>query len=155
MAAFTAAEAFGMAMEIEKNGEVYYNAVAAKSTDPEVKALFEDLAIQEQGHYRLFEAMLGKREPVPGLVSDEYDEYKAYLGAALDNALFAGPDKALALAQEAKDKDMALRAALGFEKDTLLFFYDLREIVGEKDRPSISAVIQEEKKHVRRLAGML
>ena len=155
MAAFSAAEAIEMAMEIEKNGEVYYNEVVANSTDPEVKALFEDLAIQEQGHYRLFKAMLGKSESVPGLVSDEYDEYKAYLAAALDNALFAGPDKALALAQKAKDKDTALRAALGFEKDTLLFFYDLREIVAEKDRPAIAGVIQEEKKHVRRLAGML
>lgn len=155
MAAFTAAEAIGMAMEIEKNGEVYYNEVAARSADSEVKALFEDLAIQEQGHYRLFEAMLGKKEPVPDLSSDEYDEYRAYLEAALDNALFAGPDKALALARQAEDKDTAVRAALGFEKDTLLFFYDLREMVSEKDRAGIAGVIQEEKRHVRRLAKML
>ena len=57
----------------------------------------------------------------------EYDEYQAYTcKAALDNALFAGPDKALAAAKKAQDKTSALRAALGFEKDTLLFFYDLR-----------------------------
>ena len=38
---------------------------------------------------------------------------------------------------------------------TLLFFYDLREMVSEKDRAGIVGVIQEEKRHVRRLAKML
>jgi rubrerythrin len=40
MAFLTAAEALKWAMEIEKNGEVFYNDVAAKSADPEEEALF-------------------------------------------------------------------------------------------------------------------
>jgi rubrerythrin len=52
MAVLTAAEALRWAMEIEKNGEAFYNAVAARSTDPQVKALFEDLAVQERGEAR-------------------------------------------------------------------------------------------------------
>lgn len=155
MAVFTATEAVEMALEIEKNGEVFYNTAAEKSTDPEVKALFEDLAVQEQGHYRIFEKMLGGLKPAPALPAEEYDQYRAYLQVALDNALFAGPDKALTLAREAQDKQTALRAALGFEKDTLLFFYDLREMVGEGDREKVNGIIREEKKHVRRLAAML
>ena len=70
MAAFSAAEAFEMAMEIEKNGEAFYTAVAAKSADPEVKALFEDLALQEQGHYKAFEKMLEDVKPAPELPAD-------------------------------------------------------------------------------------
>jgi len=155
MAAFTAAEALEMAMEIEKNGEAFYNAVAAKSFDPDAKALFEDLAVQEQGHYKAFQKMLKDVSPAPVLPVDIYDEYQTYVQAALDNALFAGPDKALALAEQAEDKEAALRAALGFEKDTLLFFYDVRDMVGEKDQETISDIIREEKKHVRRLARML
>ena len=73
----------------------------------------------------------------------------------MNNALFAGPDKALALARQAEDREMALRAAMGFEKDTLLFFYDLRDMVSEADREAISGVIREEKRHLRRLAKML
>jgi rubrerythrin len=61
----------------------------------------------------------------------------------------------LTLAKQAEDRETAVRAAMGFEKDTLLFFYDLRDMVSEKDRKTISAVIREEKKHLRRLAGML
>ena len=157
MAMLTAAEALKWAMEIEKNGEVFYNEVATKSADPEVKALFEDLADQERGHYRAFQKMLEEVKPDPDLssVGVQYDEYQAYLQAVLADALFAGPDKGLTLAEQAQDRETALRAAMGFEKDTLLFFYDLREMVSEAERGAISDVILEEKAHLRRLAKML
>jgi rubrerythrin len=155
MAVFTAAEALEMALQIEKNGEVFYNAVAGKSDDSEIKTLFEDLAAQEEIHYRIFKKMLGGVGSAPALPAGEYDQYQAYMLAALDNALFAGEDKALALAKKATNRETALRAALGFEKDTMLFFYDLREMVGEADKASISRVIGEERKHVRRLAALL
>lgn len=155
MAIFTAAEALEMAMEIEKNGEAFYNAVAERSADPDVKALFEDLAVQERVHYQVFQKMSGTVQSAPPLPAAEYDQYQAYLQVALDNALFAGTDKALALAKQAEDRETALRAALGFEKDTLLFFYDLREMVSEADREAVSGIIREEKKHLRRLANML
>ncbi|MEA3340560.1 MAG: ferritin family protein [Chloroflexota bacterium] len=155
MAVFTAAEALEMALEIEKNGEVFYNEAAAKSADPEVKALFEDLASQERGHYKIFQKMLGDVKPAPELPAAEYDQYQDYLQVALENALFAGPEKALSLARQAEDRETALRAAMGFEKDTLLFFYDLRDMVVEADRGAISNIIREEKKHLRRLARML
>lgn len=156
MAFLIAAEALKWAMEIEKNGEVFYNEVAAKSADPEVKALFEDLAAQERGHYRVFQKMLEEVKPEPDLssVGVQYEEYQTYLQVALDNALFAGPDKGLTLARESPDRKTALRAAMGFEKDTLLFFYDLREMVSEAERRTISDVILEEKAHLRRLAKM-
>jgi rubrerythrin len=157
MAFLTAAEALKWALEIEKNGEVFYNEVAAKSADPEVKALFEHLADQERGHYRAFQKMLKEVKPDPDLssVGVQYDEYQAYLQAVLADALFAGPDKGLTLAEQAQDRETALRAAMGFEKDTLLFFYDLREMVSEAERGAISDVILEEKAHLRRLAKML
>jgi rubrerythrin len=144
-----------MALEIEKNGEEFYNAAAAKSDDAQITALFEDLAAQEQIHYKIFQKMLGGVGSAPELPAEEYDQYQAYMQAALDNALFTGEDKALALAEKATNRETALRAALGFEKDTMLFFYDLREMVGEADKEAVSRVIGEERKHVRRLAALL
>ena len=93
MAFLTAAEALKWALEIEKNGEAFYNEVAAKSADSGVKTLFEDLAAQERGHYRTFQQMLERVKPDPDLssVGVQYDEYQAYLQVTLTNALFAGP----------------------------------------------------------------
>ena len=45
--------------------------------------------------------------------------------------------------------------ALGFEKDTLIFFYDLREMIPEKDQGIVTEIIREEKAHVRRIARLL
>ena len=155
MTVFTATEAIEMAMEIEKNGKVFYDKVAAKVADERAKALFEDLAVQEEGHYRAFEKMLGRTQPAPELPAAEYDQYQVYVQATLDNALFAGPETAATLAKQAEDWEAAVRAAIGFEKDTLLFFYDLRDMVRETDREIVSNIIREEKKHLRRLAKML
>ena len=79
MAFLTAAEALKWALEIEKNGEAFYNEVAAKSADPEAKALFEDLAAQERGHYQAFQKMLEEVKPDPDLSKLDYEEYQAYL----------------------------------------------------------------------------
>ena len=155
MAIFTATEGLEIAMEIEKNGEVFYNNIAASSADPELKDLFERLAIQEQGHHKVFQKMLGSVKPAIGKPAVEYDQYEIYLKVALENALFAGPDKALSLAKEAKDRETALRTAMGFEKDTLLFFYDLRDLVSEADQEALTQIIIEEKKHIRLLMDML
>ncbi len=155
MALFTAAEALEMAMEIEKNGQVFYNTVAAQVTDPGAKAVFQELAAQEQRHYAAFEKMAGHIQSAPSLAGADYDQYDIYLKATLDNALFSGPDKALAAAQQAQDQKTALQVAIGFEKDTLLFFYDLRDMVGEADQEKIAGIIREEKTHLRRLARML
>lgn len=155
MAVFEAAQALGMAMAIEKHGEAFYEAAAEKTDDAELKALFEDLADKEQAHYQAFENMLEDVEPAPALQDEAVHEYQAYLEVALDHAIFAGPDKAIRMAEEAEDREAALRAAMGFEKDTMLFYYDLREMVDEADRETVSNIIREEKTHLRRLAKMV
>lgn len=155
MAVFTAAEALNMALKIEKNGEAFYRAVATKVPEGDLRAVFEDLAIQEQRHYRAFQKLADRVGQPPALSAPEWDEYEEYIQTALDNALFAGPDKALAAAQEAATPEEALRLALGFEKDTLIFFYDLREMMPEGEREVVTEIIREEKAHVRRLGRLL
>ncbi len=155
MAVFTAAEAINMALRIEENGEAFYKGLAAKFQDPAVKAVLEDLAVQERRHYHAFMKLSGYVMEPPTHSVQEWEEYTQYLQVAVDNALFAGPDKALALADSIADAKEALRMALGFEKDTLLFYYDLRELMREADRALVGEIIREEKAHVRRLAGLL
>ena len=84
------------------------------------------------------------------------DKAAGTVGVGCSTRAFTGPGKGLTLAKQAKDRETALRAAMGFEKDTLLFYYDLREMmVSEAERGTISDIILEEKAHLRRLAKML
>ena len=155
MASLTASEALEWALEIEKNGETFYTEAASRSANPDVKALLLDLAAQERGHSSVFGKILERVKSADDFAYPDKDEYREYLLAALDNALFSGLDKGLAAIAWADDPMAVVRAALGFEKDTLLFFYDLREMVSVAQRETISKVIREEKAHLRRLAGML
>ena len=58
-------------------------------------------------------------------------------------------------AEEVTDEKEAVRMAIGFEKETLLFYYGLRDSIYAADREYIDKVVDEEKGHIRRLAGML
>jgi hypothetical protein len=89
------------------------------------------------------------------LSPDQWADFQAYVGALLQQNLFDKPNGALSQAAGAEEEGEALRAALGFEKETLLFYYELREALRGEDRQVLDDIIQEEKRHIRRLSGML
>lgn len=155
MVLLKAADILQVAMQVEQSGEVFYRAVAQKVQSPEAQALFEDLAQQEVKHFHIFSSLAKAVRDKPMMTTDEWDEYQGYLGATVQSAFFEGPDRALALAEEVTDEKEALRMAMSFEKETLLFFYDLRDIVPDSSRKAIQRVVAEEKSHIQRLAGIL
>ena len=154
MALLTGDEIIEIATRLEESGEVFYNAAAEKSTDAGVKTLFEELAIQEQYHRQAFQQM-GRDVVELALSPEQWDEFQAYTGALLQNRFFDNPENALNLAAEAEDERASLQAALEFEKETLLFFHELRDAVRGPGRQTVDRIIQEEKQHIQRLSGML
>lgn len=155
MAIFKATDVIEMALEIEKSGEVFYRAVADKAESPEVRALFEDLAEQEVLHHAAFEKMSKTTWDRSLMPAEQWDEYLMYLQATVQSAFFEGQDQALALADQVTDEGEALRMAMDFEKETMLFFHDLRDMVSADDRKTLKRIIDEEKSHLVRLARML
>jgi rubrerythrin len=151
----TAADVLELAMKVEKSGEAFYKAVAQKAKSADVKALFVDLAEQEVKHYAFFEQLRKSVRDNVLMSEDEWEWYVAYLSATVQSSFFEGPDKALAAAEQVSDEKEAIRMAIGFEKETLLFFYDMRDSVYKADRTAIDNVVAEEKSHIRRLAAML
>jgi rubrerythrin len=155
VAFFRASDVTELAMELEKSGEAFYRAVARKVGSAQVQALFEDLADQEVIHYKIFAKLFQAVHGKPFMTDEEWNTYQDYLGATVQSAFFEGADKALAVADEVKDEQEALRMAIRFEKETVLFFHDLYDVVPALDKGTIEKVIDEEKRHVRRLAGMI
>jgi rubrerythrin len=155
MALLEAADILDFAMQLEQNGEAFYLAVAQKSERPHIRALFEELAEQEVQHHAIFGKLRQTVQHEARMTDETWDRYLGYLNATVQNALFEGQDKALARAEEVTDEKDALRMAIAFEKETLLFFHDLKDAVAEADRPIVEKVLDEEKSHIRRLAEML
>jgi rubrerythrin len=155
LAFFRAADVTELAMELEKSGETFYRAVADKASVPGVKALFEDLAAQEVIHLKIFNKLFQTAQGKPFMTDAEWEMYQDYLELTVQSAFFEGADKALSVAEEVEDEKAALTMAIRFEKETMLFFHDLYDAVPESEKETVSKVIAEEKRHVRRLANML
>jgi len=157
MALLTGNKIIEIAVNLEDSGEAFYTAAAQKATDAKVKALFQDLAAQERHHRRAFQQLTqpGEHAVEFGLAPDQRDESRAYTGALLRQTFFANPENALNRAAEAQDAQEALQAAIRFEKESLLFFHELRDVVRGAGKQTVERIVQEEKQHIQRLTAML
>ena len=144
-------EIFGLAKEIEKSGQAYYQAIASTTGSKDLKELFEHLAEQEVRHYRYFDR-LSREYPELEVDAQEWEQTSAYIKATSDSRFFIGEDKALSLAKTVTDPIKAIDIAIGFEKDTLLFFYELLNVTPADGREAAKAIVEEEKRHVLALS---
>lgn len=148
---FQASEIVEFAIKIEQNGYAFYAGVESLISDSSVKELIIHLKNEELAHEKTFRELLS--DLTPANVRETYPgEYEEYLKALVDNHVFAADnsgEKALAMVKNEID---ALNIAMGFEKDTILFFQELRDLVSEKDQSTIDRLIDEEKSHLRKLA---
>ena len=142
-------------MDVEKNGEAYYNKAAELASDPEVKKVFEYLAGEEKNHWETFKQL---REGLSGdmaaqTVMDPDGVNELYLDALVRSRLFSSEREAEQAAENAKDAVAALKAALTFEKDTILFFSMMKSMTrGDLGADKIDLLIAEEQKHIIRIA---
>lgn len=148
---FNADEIFEMGMDVEKNGEAYYRKCAELSGDPGIRKVFAWLAGEENTHWETFRRL---REELPGGQGDENlidaeGLNELYLDAIVKSRLFSNIKEAEAAAAGAKDEIEALKAALAFEKDTILFFTEMKTMTrADFGAEKIDMLINEERKHV-------
>lgn len=149
---FSASEVITMAIEIEKNGMNFYNAMAAKSENDSTKELFTFLAAEEIKHKGTFQKMLDGLKKLE-LSANDQEEYNNYLGALTSSRVF---NKNADIDDFVKDLDdlAALDIAIEAEKDSILFYYELLEQALADDRGDIERVIKEEKSHYAKLTKL-
>jgi rubrerythrin len=150
---FNAVEAFKIALGIEENGLRFYNEAAKKISGP-VAGLFASLAKEEEIHKATFAKLLSELPPGQPSVFDPDNETDQYLRMMADINVFKKGsediDQALAAVLSVKD---ALRLAMGFEKDSIVFFVQLKNSADKlTDKISVDRLILEEAKHLRKLA---
>lgn len=153
---FTGSEVMEMALEIEENGMKFYTDAFKASKDEKVKALFKTLAIEEAHHIKTFAAM-------KDLVKDEYvtegfDPYiieaSEYLRSMADSEVFKSPADGALLAGKIGNPAEVIDFAIGMEEDALKFYDEFEKIIVEKDRPVLTALIAEERKHLNLLTEL-
>lgn len=151
---FKAAEIVEMAVQEERNGVAYYQAFAEKTSDPATREFAKRMAEEERRHEQQFTEMRGQlgayvaAETYPG-------EYASYVQALVGNRFLPDEGAALESVRKAASDREVVATALHFEKETLLFFTEMKRFVPPRHAQVIDKLIDEERKHITDLSALL
>ncbi len=156
---FNAEDIFHIAVMIEDNGEKFYNHVSATIPDAKTKDICAKLAGQEHNHRLLFEKLLtdvvNKKGPMYNLADVPQDDL-SYLKAVSDSNVFAKALNLKDVAAKIKTAKDAVTIALDFEKDSILFFLQMKKFTRpEWGQAEINKLIAQEQKHIVTLTVLL
>lgn len=134
-----------LAVWLEKHGRDFYEKAKETATDPQCKELFAALAAEERKHCAiytdLYELYTGKSAEGEELLG-EYGKFIQLLIKEIVGALeFDG----------VSNQEELIFRALQFEKNTLLYFSEVKPLFRGKAGALIEAVCREEKRHIQQL----
>jgi rubrerythrin len=155
---FNADEIFEMAIRIENNAGAFYRKAASLQSDTENKKFLEGLAHMEDQHKKIFTDMrttLKQKEKEPK-VFDPHDEAFQYLAAMTDTMGGEGSPSAADSLTGDETLEEILRTAVGLEKDTILFYLGIKDLIPlQSGQNRIDEIIREERRHVIQLSNVL
>jgi len=137
-------EVLEQAVQTEKLGYEFYTSMAKRfAENEELRKLFDTLALKERSHEKRFQDL---KETVKDDKLTDWYEVSKYLRVIVESEFFIGKEKSLPSLEHVASVSDAVKFALGFEKETLLYFYALRDVVQEKN--AVDEIITEEKSHI-------
>jgi len=141
-------EILEFAIVIEKNGYEFYIESIKKFDRPKIVELFQYLADEEFKHEKLFKKI---QDDLGGAKVESADkEYQAYLKEFIKSHPLANRDVIAHRVASITSLNDAITLALSFEKDSVVFFSELKESIPDKSG-AIARVIREELGHIRKL----
>jgi rubrerythrin len=149
---FSGSELINIAIGIEGRGIVFYDVMAKSTKNDAAREVFNYLADMERDHIKTFQGMLGEADKFQP--TDQGGEYNAYLKALVDSAVFSDDLVTSEMAAQAESDTAALELAIRSEKDSILFYYEMKEVMPQRAQATINKIIAEEKSHLRQLSEL-
>ena len=155
---FNADEVLEMAIRIEENGAAFYRKAAGLQSDAKNRDFLEKLAAMEDGHKAIFvemrKTLTGKEKG--GKVFDPQDELSLYLSAMADAHRGEGSPSAADSLNGTETMEEIVTTAIGLEKESVLFYLGLKDMVPPKyGLERIDDIIREERSHIAQLTSLL
>ena len=135
------------AIYIEQNGYKFYVETLKKFNDKKLVELFQFLADEEFRHEKTFKNLLKKtgsytpHESYPG-------EYETYMKDFLKSHALANDEILKKKLDEISTPKSAIKAALDFEKDSIVLFTVLKNYIEDENKHIVDVIIQEELNHI-------
>ncbi|MFC1917191.1 ferritin family protein [Chloroflexota bacterium] len=149
---FSESDLLNIAITIEHRGIAFYEVMAKTTENEVVNHTLQHLANMEREHIQTFQKMLDElgESPPAETASPEYQEY---VQALVDSAVFTDDLIASEMAAQADTVLKILELAISAEKDSVLFYYEMRGILPARVEV-INRVITEEKSHLWKLSKL-
>lgn len=150
---FAGGELISIAIGIEQRGIAFYDIMSRSTESATTRDVFKQLAEMEREHIQVFQGMLNEadRYQIPETYAGEYT---AYLQALVDSAVFTDDMATSEMATRTGSDIEALELAIGAEKDSILFYYEMRDIMPQRAYQTVDRIIAEEKSHLRQLSEL-
>ncbi len=152
MGAFFGKEMVGAAIQIEKNGQSFYGAVAEQENRRAVREAFVFLADEEKRHVSELEHLSTRLADPPG--TWEREDFSLYLEDLAAEHIFKEDGSGEKRAREVRSDLGAVDLGIQFEKDTILLWQELHFFVRPEDRRVVDHLIRWEKDHLVRLVRL-
>lgn len=153
---FNADEIFSMAEQIERNGARFYRTCA--QNNPTHKDLLLNLAQMEEQHEKTFKALhaeIAGRETEP-TAADPDQETAQYLEVLAGGYVFDVKKDPSETLRGNESFQEILRIAIGLEKDSIVFYVGMKEMIRKASgREKLDWIIKEEMKHITMLSTRL
>ena len=149
---FNADDIFEIAKQMERNGAEFYRIAAKAAKDDNSRELLLSFAAMEDDHKKIFTQMQSQltASEKTATVFDPEGEAAGYLKALADTRVFF--EKKI----DTSSMEAILKDAITAEKDSIVFYLGMREVVPEKQgRSCLDDVIKEEMGHIRLLSKEL
>lgn len=149
---FTADDVFEMAEQLERNGAQFYRKAAQNTDNPEYKKLLVKLSEMEVEHEKTFANLRSELSgnEIASTVFDPQNESFLYLRALADTKVFF--EKEI----DFSSMKTVLKAAILAEKDSIVFYLGMKEMVPEKyGKDKLDKIIKEEMGHIKLLSKEL
>jgi rubrerythrin len=150
---FSGSELLEVALGIEKNGAAFYQALAERTANNHTRAIYEHLALEETRHQKTLQGILdkvGRYQP-----SQDYaEDYYLYLKSLVDSSVFSDAAQARKIAAQTSSPAQALDIGIKAEKDSILFYTEMKNLVKPADHPVIDNIINEERGHLNQLSEL-
>ena len=151
--AFYGNELINIAIGIERRGIAFYEIIAKSTQNATARDIFHYLGGMEREHIKIFEDMLSEVDKYQ-FPETYMGEYGAYLQALVDNAVFTDDLITSEMATEADNDVKSIELGISAEKDSILFYYGMKDLMPEPVQKTVDKIIAEEKSHLRQLSEL-
>jgi len=150
---FSGTELVDIAIGIEREGIAFYDIMARSTKNAVTHDFFKYLADTEREHIKIFQGMRAEADTwqMPAAYAQEY---AAYLRALVNSAVFTEDKITSKVAIEADNYIQALELAIGAEKDSILFYNEMKEVTSQRAPVMVNKIITEEKSHLEKLSEL-